>query len=298
MATILITGGTGLVGKELTKLLEKNDHQIFILSRHKSSNPNFYYWNIDKNYIDPKAIIKADYIIHLAGSGIAEKRWTSKRKKTLIDSRVNSANLLFEKVKELNPNLKGFITASGIGFYGAITSTTIFSEKDPSGDDFISTICIEWEKSALKFNSINIRTVILRTGIVLSKQDGALEKICKPIKLGLGSFLGTGKQFMPWIHINDLCSMFEFSIKNENIYGTYNAVAPQHISNQEITLEIANHFKKKIWLPNVPSFILKIIVGELSVILLKGSRVSCDKILKDGFTFQFPRLKQALNNLL
>lgn len=298
MATILITGGTGLVGKELFTLLEKNGHEILILSRHKSKNPNYYYWNIDDNYIDSNAIIRADYIIHLAGAGIADKRWTSKRKKILLESRVKSTNLLFEKVKEFNPNLKGFIAASGIGFYGAITSTKIFSEQDTSGDDFISAICIEWENSSLKFNSLNIRTVILRTGVVLSKKNGALEKMCKPIKLGIGSFLGTGKQFMPWIHIDDLCAMFDFSIENENIHGIYNAVAPQHISNQEFTIEIANYFGKKIWLPNVPSFILKIILGELSVILLNGSRVSCTKILKSSFVFRFPKLSQALKNLL
>ena len=298
MASILITGGTGLVGKELSKSLEKKGHQILILSRNKSTNPNHYYWNIDKNYIDSNAIIKANYIIHLAGAGIADSRWTSKRKKILLESRVKSANLLFEKVKEFNPNLKGFISASGIGFYGAITSNKIFSEQDESGDDFISNICTEWENSALKFNSLNIRTVILRTGIVLSAQNGALEKICKPIKLGLGSFLGTGKQFMPWIHIDDLCAMFEYSIENENIYGIYNAVAPQHISNQEITLELANHFKKKIWIPNVPSFILKFILGEMSIILLKGSRVSAAKILKSGFMYRFPKLHQALKDLL
>lgn len=298
MATILITGGTGLVGKELCTLLENKGHEIFILSRHKSKNPNYYYWNINENYIDSNAIIRAHYIIHLAGAGIADKRWTSKRKKILLESRVKSTNLLFEKVKELNPNLKGFIAASGIGFYGAITSTKIFSEQDASGDDFISAICIEWENSSLKFNSLKIRTVILRTGVVLSKKNGALEKICKPIKLGIGSFLGTGKQFMPWIHIDDLCAMFDFSIENENIHGIYNAVTPQHISNQEITTEIATHFGKKIWLPNVPSFILKIILGELSVILLNGSRVSCTKILKNGFVFRFPKLSQALKNLL
>jgi len=160
MTSILITGGTGLIGKHLCNVLRSKGYNILILSRNKTNNPNTYYWNISENYIDPKAIQTADYVIHLAGAGIADKRWTKKIKKELIDSRVKSTNLLFNNIKTLNPNLKGFISASGIGYYGAITSEKIFKETDASGNDFLATVCKVWEQASKQFNSLNIRTVI------------------------------------------------------------------------------------------------------------------------------------------
>jgi len=292
MASILITGGTGLVGSNLCNLLKSKGHNVLILSRSKTKKTNVFHWDIEKKHIDNEAIINADYIIHLAGAGIADKRWTKSRKKQLIASRVDSTNLLFEKVKELNPNLKGFISASGIGFYGAITSKKIFQENDAPNNDFLSKICILWEKEVSKFNSLNIRTVVLRTGVVFSKEGGALEKIIKPIKLGAGASLGSGKQYMPWIAMEDLCNMYVSAIENIEIKGIYNAVAPEHITNEELTKSIAKTLKKPLWLPNIPSFFLKIILGELAVILLEGSRVSSEKIKKTGFNFLFPTIEK------
>ncbi|MBG7629507.1 MAG: TIGR01777 family protein, partial [Bacteroidetes bacterium] len=208
MINILVTGGTGLIGKQLCLLLRKKGYNIFILSRSNADAPNTYYWNINDDYIEPKAIEEADFIIHLAGAGIADSRWTKTRKRELINSRIKSTKLLLQKVKELNPQLKGFIAASGIGYYGAITSEKIFTENDAVGTDFLATICKLWEKESMKFDAINIRTVIFRTGVVLSKNGGALDKISKPIKLGLGSVLGSGNQYVPWIHITDLCNMY------------------------------------------------------------------------------------------
>ncbi len=297
MASILVTGGSGLIGSYLCNLLKSKGHQVSILSRNKTSEPTIFYWDINNNYIDSEAITSAEYIIHLAGAGIADKRWTKARKKVLIDSRVKSTNLLFNKVKELNPNLKGFISASGIGYYGAITSQNIYSETDKPGNDFLSKICILWEKAILKFNSLNIRTVVLRTGVVFSKEGGALEKISKPIKLGFGAALGSGEQYIPWITTEDLCNMYLEAIDNKDIKGIYNAVSPEHITNKTLTLTIAKKFKKHLWLPNVPSFILKIMLGELAIILLEGSRVSSKKIRSTGFKFKSPTLKDALNNL-
>ena len=240
MATILITGGSGLIGKSLISLLKNNGHQVHVLSRKKSEDPSVFYWDISKNHIDNDAITTADYIIHLAGENIAGKRWTAKQRKLILESRTISTNLLFEKVKALNPKLKGFISASGIGYYGAKTTSKTYTEKDKPADDFISNVCIAWENSVLQFNTLSIRTVILRTGIVLSNKGGALEKMMLPIKFGFGASLGSGGQFMPWIHIDDLCNMYLSAIENKELEGIYNAVAPEHYTNQEFTTAIAN----------------------------------------------------------
>ena len=296
METILITGGTGLIGKHLRGLLRAKGYKIAVLSRSNSSEPNSYFWNLEKNFVEDKAIEEADYIIHLAGAGIADERWTKKRKKELINSRVNSTKLLYKAVTKLNPNLKGFIAASGIGYYGAITSENIFTENDAVGNDFIATICKLWEKESMKFNAINIRTAIFRIGVVLSKEGGAYEKISEPIKLGAGASLGSGEQYVPWIHINDLCNMLISAIENNGMQGIYNAVAPQHITNSVLTGSIAENIHKKIRLPNIPKFMLKTIYGKMATILLEGSRVSSEKIEKTGFKFRYPTLETTLKS--
>jgi len=298
MASILVTGGTGFIGTTLCDLLRENGNTVLILSRTKTDKPNTFYWNLQERYIDPEAITKADYIIHLAGEGIADKRWTPQRKKDLINSRVETANLLFEKVIELNPNLKGFIAASGIGYYGAITSEKIYNENDAVGEDFISEICKVWEKASMQFNAINIRTVILRTGVVLAKEGGALEKLSQPIKLGVGAPIGSGEQYIPWIHLNDLCNIYFEALENNEITGIYNAVAPEHITNKSLTKLIAKKLNKPLWLPNIPSFVMKLILGKMAVIILEGSRVSSEKIESTGFKFEFPTLQMTFENLM
>ena len=296
MASILVTGGSGFIGRTLCDLLRENGHTVLVLSRTKTDKPNTFYWNLQERYIDPEAIIKADYIIHLAGEGIADKRWSLQRKKDLINSRVETANLLFEKVKELNPNLKGFIAASGIGYYGATTSEKIYNENDAAGEDFISEICKVWEKASLQFDAINIRTVIFRTGVVLAKEGGALKKLSQPIKLGVGAPIGSGEQYIPWIHLNDLCNMYVEAIENRKFKGIYNAVAPEHITNKSLTKIIAKKLKKPLWLPNIPSFVMKILLGKMAIIILEGSRVSSEKIMATGFKFKYPNIKEALDN--
>lgn len=298
MASILVTGGTGLIGKKLCELLRNKGHKVAVLSRNQNIKSNTYYWNTATRYIDAKAIIKTDYLIHLAGAGIADERWTVERKRILINSRVETANLLFEKVKELNPNLKGFISASGIGYYGATTSEKIYDENDAPGEDFISDICKVWEKASTQFNALNIRTVIFRTGVVFSSNGGALEKLSKPIKFGIGAALGSGKQYVPWIHLDDLCNMYVEAIENIEINGIYNAVAPEHIINKSLTKNIAKKLKKPLWLPNIPAFFLKLILGEMAVIILEGSRVSSEKIASTGFKFKFSTTKAALEDLI
>lgn len=293
MSKILITGGTGLVGKHLQKVLKKNNYEVSILTRTPKKS-NEFRWNIKEKYIDEKAFKNITHIIHLAGAGIADKRWSKNRKLELINSRVQSANLLFEYCKKLNIQLEGFISASGIGYYGAITSQSTFKETDPPENDFISKICVEWEKAALQFKSLKTPVTILRTGIVLSKTGGALEKINTPLFLAK---LGTGKQYMPWIHIDDLCSLYMKSIDNNSFRGIFNASAPEHHTNTSFTKTLAKVTRKLLLPFSIPSFILNLVLGELSGILLKGSKISTKKT-SQFYSFKFEKLNNALDDLL
>ncbi|MDP5092036.1 MAG: TIGR01777 family oxidoreductase, partial [Polaribacter sp.] len=286
----LITGGTGLIGSKLTQLLIERNHEVAILSR-KPSQKNEFKWDIVNNFIDEKAFENIDFIIHLAGAGIADERWSNARKKELIDSRVQSANLLFENIKKFKTPLKGFISASGIGYYGAVTSNEIFEETAKAGDDFLAEICIKWEAAAMQFENEQIPVTILRTGVVLSSSGGALEKMKTPVVTPLGS----GKQYLPWIHIDDLCEMYLKAIEN-NLVGIYNAVAPEHQTSYSFSKQLAKSINKPFVGIPVPSFLLKIVFGEMSVILLEGSRISANKIKKSGFSFRFETLKKALNS--
>lgn len=219
-------------------------------------------------------------------------------KKDILDSRVESANLIFEEVKKQNKELKAFISASAVGYYGALTSDRVFTEKDHAANDFLGQTCFEWENAAKQFETLGIRTVILRTGLVLNKNGGALSKMIIPIKLGLGSALGNGNQYIPWIHIDDLCEIYIKAIEDSQMAGAFNAIAPDFQTNKSLTHMLSNALNKPYWLPNTPAFLLKFILSKMSVLLLKGSRVSSDKILKTGFTFRFPKLEKALKDLL
>ncbi len=292
MATVLITGGTGLIGRELTKRLTNRGHIVNILTRSPKKS-NEFLWNIKEQFIDEDAFKNVSHIIHLAGAGIADKRWTDKRKKELINSRVKTASLLFNKVQEYQVPLKKFISASGIGYYGAITSEKVFTEKDPPENDFISKICVKWEKAAQTFKQLDIPISILRTGVVLSKNGGALQKINTPLFL---SALGTGKQYMPWIHIYDLCELYIKSVEDSNFKGIFNAVAPEHQTNESFTKTLGKTIHKPTLPINAPSFILKTALGEMAYILLKGSKVSAEKVSL-FYTFNFPSLQAALTNI-
>lgn len=291
MAKILITGGTGLVGTRLTQMLIENNHQVVILSRNPKKE-NEFKWDLSKNYVDKEVFKNVDYIIHLAGAGIADERWTNERKKIIIDSRVETTNLLFTTLKENNITIKGFISASGIGYYGAITTDTIFKETAPAADDFLGEVCQKWENAAHQFEKLNIPVTIFRTGIVLSKKGGALDKMRLPVI----SPLGSGQQYLPWIHIDDMCEMYIQAIDN-NLTGIYNAVAPEHHTSVTFSKTLAKSIKRPYVGLCVPSFMLKLLFGDLSVILLEGSKISAKKIEKNGYSFRFKTLKKALNNL-
>ncbi len=300
MATILITGGTGVVGKHLYEKLKENGYTVAVMSRisRKDTEIRTYSWDIDNNEIEKGAIETADYIIHLAGASIGDKRWTTKRRQLIIDSRVKTGQLIFKKIKENKNKLKAFISASAIGYYGTITTDNIFSEIDLPSDDFLGETCRQWEQSADNFEKLGIRTVKIRTGIVLANEGGALSKMITPIKLGIGSAIGNGRQFLPWIHIDDLCGIYIKAINDTQMNGAYNAVSPDHKTNKDFTETLARVLKKSFWFPNVPALLLKFIFGKKSEIILKGSRVSSEKIIKAGFQFKFPNLEGALVDLL
>ncbi|WOC39686.1 TIGR01777 family oxidoreductase [Polaribacter sp. HL-MS24] len=246
MAKIIITGGTGLVGRRLTEFLVNRNHEVRILSRNPKAQYE-YKWDLSTNEIDEKSLLDIEYIVHLAGAGIAEKRWTAERKKVIIDSRVDSANLLFSKIKELKIPLKGFISASGSNFYGAKTADTIYKETDKAGTDFLGDVCLQWEKAAAQFESLNVPVTILRTGIILSQTGGALEKMKTPIV----SPLGSGKQYLSWIHIDDVCQMYINAIET-NLSGIYNAVAPEFHTSRSFSKLLAQKIRRPYLPISVP----------------------------------------------
>ena len=300
LSTVLITGGTGFIGGHLTKLLQSKGFNVTHLSRTVSGREKIktYLWTPDQNFIEEGALEQADYIIHLAGAGIADKRWTKERKKLIIESRVKTAEILLNKISKINGNIKAFVSASAVGYYGTATSEKIFTEEDPPGEDFTAQVCIKWEQAADQFSMLGIRTVKLRTAIVLGPDGGALSKLVMPVKYFLGAPLGSGKQYFPWIHINDLCNIYLKAILDETMQGAYNAVAPQHITNGDLIKAIAKILGKPLILPNLPSFVLKLALGEMGDAVLNGSRISSEKIVKTGFTFQYPSITSALQDCL
>ncbi len=295
---VLITGGSGLVGSALTKKLIANNIEVVHLTRTKNSKAGVktYEWEWEKNKIDENALKGVTHVIHLAGAGIADRPWTMKRKRLIVKSRVLTARLLFNECKKQNIQLDAFISASGIGYYGAVTTENIFEEEDKRGDDFVAECCVQWENEVIKFKDF-CRVAILRTGIVLSENGGALEKLSKSVKLGLGAAIGTGNQYMPWIHLDDLVNMYYNSIMEENYSSIYNAVSTEHITNEGFTKTLAKSLKKKLWMPKVPAFMLKMTLGEMSEIILEGSRVSNDKIKQQGFQFEYENVESALNKI-
>lgn len=300
MKNVLITGGTGLIGKHLSERLIQSGYRVSVLSRERNNNSKIpvYAWDVEKKTIDNEALENVDYIVHLAGANISERRWTEKRKQLILDSRVKSSNLIFEELKRKNIKLKAFISASAVGYYGAVTSNKIFNETDFAPNDFLGETCRLWEQTTKQFENVGIRTVIIRAGIVLAKEDGALSKMMGPVKMGIGSAIGDGKQYIPWIHIDDICNIFIKAIEDDAMHGAYNAVSPDPKTNKEFTKTLAKVLNAPFWFPAIPAFALKLMFGKMSEIFLKGSRVSSDKISATGFQFRFPELEKALKNIL
>jgi len=297
---ILITGGSGLIGKELIKLLLQKNYEVAVLSRNdiKISGVKTFIWDYKKQIIDEEAIKFADIIIHLVGENISQKRWSKKQKSKIIESRTETTKLIFETAKKLNKKFDAFISSSAIGIYGAITSEKIFTENDIPANDFLGKTVFLWEKEVDKFEKISDKIVKLRLGVVLTKKGGALLKLLKITKLGISSPIGSGKQYMPWIALDDLCNLFLFSVENQNISGTLNAVNPEFITNKTFTKTLSKKLNRKIIFPNIPAFILKLVFGEMANILLTGSRISAEKILQTGFKFKNNNFEMFLENEL
>jgi uncharacterized protein (TIGR01777 family) len=298
---VLISGGSGFIGRNLTTLLLAKGYSVSILSRSEKQNKGdvFYYkWDVAKQTIDDEAILKADYIIHLAGENIAEKRWTAKRKAAIIDSREKSTQLLYTVLKKHYKKLDAFVSASAVGIYGAVNGEEICTEDMKPANDFLGYTCQKWEDSIDFIENLNIRTVKIRTGLVLGKNDGFLKKLIPLFKYRLGSALGSGKQYMPWIHVDDLCAIYLRAISDASIEGPYNAAICDNTTNTVFSKTLARVFGYSIWLPNVPAFVLKLVMGEMAKIVLTGRRVSSDKIEQTGFKFKFNNLEEALRNCL
>ena len=307
MSVVLISGGTGLIGRALTKHLTGKGYGVIILSRKQnqtSEDPmlSFATWDINEQKIDANAIAKADYIIHLSGAGVMEKRWSKKYKKEIVESRTKSSELLIKSLKENENHVKAIISASAIGWYGKDAKPLVhnygFIETDPADKNFLGETCRLWEASIEPVASLNKRLVKLRTGIVLSNTGGAFAEFKKSLRFGIAAILGNGKQMISWIHIDDLCRMYVYALENENTSGSYNAVAPEHVSNKKLILKLANRLRGIFFIPvHVPQFILKLFLGERSIEILKSATVSCEKIKDKGFTFLYPTIDAALKEL-
>ena len=295
---ILITGASGLVGSRLTEMLLQKGHQVSHLGRTKKSGPvKSYVWNVDKGEFDVEALVGIDAIIHLAGAGVADKRWNEQRKKEILESRTKSSALLYETLKKENHAVKAVVSASAIGYYGFCLDERIFTEESKPGSDYLAQVTRQWEESVDKISSLGIRVAKVRIGIVLSAKGGALTEMAKPVRFGVGASLGTGKQYLSWIHIDDLCAIFMKAVEDDQMHGAYNAVC-DWVTNESITKSIAKVLNRPLLLPPVPGFMMKLIVGEMAVIVVNGSKVSSEKILSTGFIFQYSDLEKALLNLL
>jgi uncharacterized protein (TIGR01777 family) len=299
MSKILITGGSGLLGKAISEILLKNNEEVVWLSRKEGFYKGIkkYKWDIDAKFIDERAFENVEHIIHLAGAGIADKKWSLAYKTEIINSRVKSSALVYDYVKKLNLPLKTLVGASGVGFYGARCSQDVITELEGPFNDFLATTCVSWENSYKPFNELGIRTPIIRTGVVLSKNGGAYKKMILPFKFNLGCSLGSGKQYFPWIHINDIASIFVYALKNEAMTGIYNATASEQVTMNTFCKQLVKSINRFTFLPNIPTFALKLVMGEGYVMLTEGLKINNKKIINEGFKFQFEKLSDALSNI-
>ncbi|GIV39955.1 MAG: NAD-dependent epimerase [Thermonema sp.] len=298
---ILITGGTGLVGSYLRRFIieQQLPYRIGVLSRRPVQLPHAktYLWDIEKEQIDPKALEESDYIIHLAGAGIADKPWTAERKRLILESRTRSTALLYKALKNNPHRVKHFVSASAVGYYGFDTGDRLLHEDSPPGNDFLAQVVVAWEKEIFRIAEL-MPAVALRIGIVLSNEGGALPQLARPVRWFVGAPLGSGKQYLSWIHIRDLCRLFLYALQKPLDTGVYNAVEGKPVTNAEMTRIIARVLGRPLWLPKVPAFVLKTLLGEMANLVLGGNRVSNEKVIQSGFSYEFTEPEAALRDLL
>lgn len=294
---VLITGGTGLVGKEISKQLLSKNHEVVFLSRNPNPNSKIpqFKWDPEKFFMDLDALEDVEIIINLAGTPVNGK-WTSSYKNEILKSRLDSLSTLYQSLEANEHKVRKLISASAVGFYQD-SFDEIYREDAKAGNSFLAKVCMKWENAALKFENLNIQTSVLRIGIVLSTEGGALKEMIKPFKLGLGSPLGSGKQWMPWIHIEDLAGMFIFLMKSDSI-GIFNGGGFEASRNKDFSKTLAKVLGKPFFAPNVPKFALKLLMGEASAIALSSTNVDSMKIINHGFEYKFKELKPALENLI
>ncbi|GAA5033583.1 NAD-dependent epimerase [Marivirga lumbricoides] len=295
---ILISGGSGMIGMQLSKLLSENGYEVAHLTRKKKTNYPYrqFEWDIKSQSIDSDAIKFADAIFHLAGAGVVDEKWTEERKKAIISSRTDSATLLKTEIEKQSKKIEHFIGASGINYYGMDTGNQLMMETNPAGEGFLPYVCEKWEEATDEVGKAGIKTAKVRIGIVLSDKGGALKQLAMPIKIGLGAPLGSGDQFMSWIHIDDLCRLFMHLLKNR-LTGTFNGAAPKPVTNKALTKATAKALKKPLWLPKVPPFAMKLILSDRADMVLGGVKASSDKIEKTGFSFLFNTVEEALKDI-
>ncbi|SHK43185.1 TIGR01777 family oxidoreductase [Epilithonimonas mollis] len=299
MKKILISGATGLVGKKLSRKLHERGYRVELLVRSKKTNSDFksYVWDYKKKFLEEGALDNTYIFIHLAGASIS-KRWTESYKKEIYDSRIKSAQFIYEEMLRKGIHPEAVISASATGFYGQLTSEHVFKEDDSPAEDFLANVCTDWELKAIQFQNLGSRVVRLRTSTVLSERGGAMAVFRKPVDFNLGAVLGSGRQYFPWIHIDDLVNIYFKAVEDVSMNGAYNAVAPDFITNETLTKSLASHLNKKILLPNIPKFLIKVLLGEMSVLALEGSRISSRRIENAGFRFRYNNLDVALSDIL
>ncbi|ATH08701.1 TIGR01777 family protein [Halobacteriovorax marinus] len=302
---ILITGATGLVGKRLLeKLFLSGFDDVRILSTSKKRAQNsipfpveVFEWSPLENKISDAALENIDIVFHLAGESVADGRWSKQRKERILNSRVNGTRLLLDSIQKSNSTPQKFITASAVGIYGQDLSDKVITEESPLDDDFLADVCRRWENTLFERDIEGMKVHSLRTGIVLSNQGGALQKMLPPFKMGAGGILGSGKQYMSWIHIDDLVDAYIFLMKNDCKEKAYNGVSPTPLTNYNFTKVLGAALKRPTIFP-VPAFVLKGIFGEMSDILLKGQRVIPKALEAEGFEFKYEKLGDALDDIL
>jgi uncharacterized protein (TIGR01777 family) len=295
---ILITGATGLVGRELVPFLQASGHEVSVLSTRRITIPgvNVFVWDVDQDAIEAGALNGIDTIIHLAGEGIGDKKWTAERKRKIIESRVKSAQLLYRTIKANNLPVKAFVSASAVGFYGD-RGEEFLTESSAPGNGFLADCCVEWEAAADEGLALGIRVVKIRIGLILSKEGGALAAMAKPIKLFVGAPLGSGKQWMPWIHLTDIIQLFTKAVEDEEMNGAYNAAAPYPVTNELLTKRIASSLSRPVWPIHVPKAALQLALGEMSILPLMSSNTVAQKVLDTGYQFKYVDLDEALKEI-